>query len=119
MNDAMANGTIQALKSRNLAGKVFVSGNDAETPTLKLIKNGEQTMSVYTDIDDFGSSAVKAAIDLSNKGAAARENGRPGRRGSPHAYRSHRGGNQGQPLRGCKEDGEGLDDGVGGVRRPE
>jgi D-xylose transport system substrate-binding protein len=67
MNDSMATGTVQALRSRNLEGKVFVSGNDAETPTLKLIKSGAQTMSVYTDINDFGSSAIKAAIALANK----------------------------------------------------
>jgi D-xylose transport system substrate-binding protein len=66
MNDSMATGVTQALKSRNLEGKVFVSGNDAETPTLKRIKEGSQTMSVYTDIDDFGSSAIHAAIALAN-----------------------------------------------------
>ncbi len=64
MNDGMATGVVAAVKSRNLSGKVFVSGMDAETQSLKSILDGGQTMSVYTDIDDYGSWAVKAAVAL-------------------------------------------------------
>lgn len=63
-NDGMATGVAQALKSRNLVGKVFLSGLDGETPNLKLIADGVQTMTGYTDLVDHGSAAVKAAVAL-------------------------------------------------------
>ncbi|SDB50313.1 sugar ABC transporter substrate-binding protein [Bauldia litoralis] len=63
-NDGMATGVIQALKGRDLQGKVFVSGLDAESPNLKLIADGAQTMTVWTDLDDQGYAAVKAAAAL-------------------------------------------------------
>jgi D-xylose transport system substrate-binding protein len=64
MNDGMATGVTAAVQSRNLAGKVYVSGMDAETQALRAIVNGAQTMTVYTDIQDYSVSAVKAAIML-------------------------------------------------------
>lgn len=60
-NDGMATGVSQAIKARDLAGKVFLSGLDAETPNLKLIAEGVQTMTVYTDLNDHGRAAVIAA----------------------------------------------------------
>jgi D-xylose transport system substrate-binding protein len=67
MNDGMATGVTAAVSSRNLAGKVFVSGMDAETQALKNIVAGVQTMTVYTDLEDYGASTVKAAVMLANK----------------------------------------------------
>ncbi len=66
-NDGMALGVAQALKGRNLAGKVYVSGLDADPSALQLIAQGVQTMSVWTDLDEEGSSAVKAAVALAKK----------------------------------------------------
>ncbi|WP_297648847.1 substrate-binding domain-containing protein [Hydrogenophaga sp.] len=66
-NDGMALGISQALKARGLAGKVYLSGLDADAANLQLIAQGVQTMSVWTDLDDAGSSAVKAAVAFARK----------------------------------------------------
>jgi D-xylose transport system substrate-binding protein len=63
-NDGMATGVAQAIKSRNLAGKVFLSGLDGETPNLKLIADGVQTMTAYTDLVDHGTATIKAAVAI-------------------------------------------------------
>jgi D-xylose transport system substrate-binding protein len=63
-NDGMATSAVQALRGRNLAGKVFVSGLDADPANLKLIDAGEQTMSVWTQIDEQGKIAVDVATQL-------------------------------------------------------
>lgn len=64
MNDGMATGVTAAVKSRNLAGKVFVSGMDAETQALRSIAEGAQTMTVYTDVPDYSIASVRAAVAL-------------------------------------------------------
>ncbi|HYI33736.1 MAG TPA: substrate-binding domain-containing protein [Glaciibacter sp.] len=63
-NDGMATGVVQALRGRNLAGQVFVSGLDADPANLKLIDEGAQTMSVWTQIDEQGRIAVEVATQL-------------------------------------------------------
>jgi D-xylose transport system substrate-binding protein len=63
-NDGMATGVVQALRGRNLAGQVFVSGLDADPANLKLIDEGAQTMSVWTQIDEQGKIAVEVATQL-------------------------------------------------------
>lgn len=63
-NDGMATGVVQALKGRGLAGKVYVSGLDADPANLKLIDEGAQTMSVWTQIDEQGKIAADVAIKL-------------------------------------------------------
>jgi D-xylose transport system substrate-binding protein len=64
MNDGMATGAAQALKERNLVGKVFVSGLDGDLANLKLIAQGLQTMTVYTPVDAEGRDAAVAANAL-------------------------------------------------------
>ncbi|MCB9993573.1 MAG: substrate-binding domain-containing protein [Hyphomicrobiaceae bacterium] len=68
-NDGMATGVAQALISRDLQGKVFLSGLDGESASLKLVAEGIQTMTAYTDLEDHGRSAVAAAVALA-KGEA-------------------------------------------------
>ncbi|WP_082407325.1 substrate-binding domain-containing protein [Mesorhizobium sp. 1M-11] len=63
-NDGMATGVAQAIRSRNLAGKVFLSGLDGETANLRLIAEGVQTMTAWTDLVDHGRAAVRAAAAL-------------------------------------------------------
>jgi D-xylose transport system substrate-binding protein len=65
-NDGMASGVVQALKSRNLGGKAYVSGLDADPANLKLVKSGLQTMTVWTELDVWGTEAIKAAVNLAN-----------------------------------------------------
>jgi len=64
LNDGMATGIAQALGGRNLDGKVFLSGLDADPANLELIANGTQTMTVYTPVDDEAVAAVEAARAL-------------------------------------------------------
>jgi D-xylose transport system substrate-binding protein len=61
-NDGTARGAIQALKGQNLAGKVLVSGQDADLASLRLIAAGEQTMTIYKSIQPLAFGAVDAAV---------------------------------------------------------
>lgn len=63
-NDGTARGAIQALKGQNLAGKVLVSGQDADLASLRLIAAGEQTMTIYKAIQPLAFGAVDAAVKL-------------------------------------------------------
>ncbi len=63
-NDGTARGAIQALKGQNLAGKVLVSGQDADLASIKLIAAGDQTMTIYKSIQPLAYGAVDAAVKL-------------------------------------------------------
>src|SRR6266481_322975 len=63
-NDGTARGAVQALKGQNLAGKVLVSGQDADLASLQLIVLGEQTMTIYKPIQPLAYVAVESAIKL-------------------------------------------------------
>src|SRR5712692_4810619 len=63
-NDGTARGAIQALEGQNLAGKVLVSGQDADLASLQLIVLGKQTMTVYKPIEPLAYAAVEAAIKM-------------------------------------------------------
>jgi D-xylose transport system substrate-binding protein len=63
-NDGTARGAVQALEGQNLAGKVLVSGQDADLASLKLIVEGKQTMTIYKSIQPLAYGAVDAAIKL-------------------------------------------------------
>jgi len=65
-NDGMAGGVIQALEAQNLAGEVFVSGLDADVANLGYIRDGIQTMSVWTQIDLQGRTATEVAVALAS-----------------------------------------------------
>lgn len=70
-NDGMAGGVVSALAKRNLAGKVLVTGQDAQKDALQRIAEGTQTMTVYKPIIPLANQAVEAAIKLSKKEALA------------------------------------------------
>jgi D-xylose transport system substrate-binding protein len=63
-NDGTASGAIEALGAQNLAGKVLVTGQDAEKSALQSIAEGKQTMTIYKSIIPLASGAVEAAIKL-------------------------------------------------------
>jgi D-xylose transport system substrate-binding protein len=63
-NDGTARGAVQALEGQHLAGKVLVSGQDADLASLKLIVEGKQTMTIYKSIQPLASGAVDAAVKL-------------------------------------------------------
>jgi D-xylose transport system substrate-binding protein len=63
-NDGTARGAIQALEGQNLAGKVLVSGQDADLASLQLIVLGKQTMTIYKPIQPLAYTAVESGIKL-------------------------------------------------------
>ncbi len=65
-NDGTAGGAIAALETKGLAGKVLVTGQDAEKAALQRIAQGTQTMTVYKPIQPLASMAVDAAVKLAN-----------------------------------------------------
>jgi D-xylose transport system substrate-binding protein len=66
-NDGMAGGVIQALERRGLAGKILVTGQDAELAALQLIAEGKQTMTIYKPIVPLARGAIDAALKLAKK----------------------------------------------------
>ncbi|HLS03334.1 MAG TPA: substrate-binding domain-containing protein [Actinomycetales bacterium] len=62
--DGLAMGVVQAVNGRGLEGEVFISGLDVEPANARLIAEGAQTMSIWTDLDDHAEKAVNAAIKL-------------------------------------------------------
>ncbi|HEY6388173.1 MAG TPA: substrate-binding domain-containing protein [Candidatus Acidoferrum sp.] len=63
-NDGTAGGAIQALEEHKLAGKVLVSGQDADLAAIIRILDGTQTMTVYKPIGLQARTAAEAAVSL-------------------------------------------------------
>lgn len=68
-NDGMAGGVVSALGKKNLAGKILVTGQDADKGALQSIAEGKQSMTVYKPIIPLANAAVEAAIKLAKKEA--------------------------------------------------
>jgi D-xylose transport system substrate-binding protein len=63
-NDGTASGSIQALEEQKLAGKVLVSGQDAELAACQRIVDGTQSMTIYKPIKPLAEAAAEAAMLL-------------------------------------------------------
>jgi D-xylose transport system substrate-binding protein len=63
-NDGTAGGAIQALAGQKLAGKVPVSGQDADLAGVRRVAEGTQAMTVYKPIKVIASTAAEMAVDL-------------------------------------------------------
>lgn len=63
-NDVTAGGVVEALTAANLAGKVLVSGQDAELEAAQRIVNGTQAMTVYKPVRALARLAADAAVAL-------------------------------------------------------
>lgn len=63
-NDGTAGGVIQALAAQKLAGKVPVSGQDADLAACQRIVEGTQAVTVYKPIRLIATKAAEAAIAL-------------------------------------------------------
>lgn len=61
-NDAIALGVIKALKERGLAGKVAVTGQDADLANIQQIVAGNQSMTVFKKIKTMATTAAELAI---------------------------------------------------------
>ncbi|SHJ29615.1 D-xylose transport system substrate-binding protein [Clostridium cavendishii DSM 21758] len=65
-NDNTASGVIKALEEHGLAGKVAVTGQDAQLPAIKRIVDGTQSMTVLKDVRELGKAAIDSSIKLMN-----------------------------------------------------
>jgi D-xylose transport system substrate-binding protein len=63
-NDVTAGGAIGVLEAKGLAGKVAVSGQDAELDAAKRIVAGTQTMTVYKSLRTLTRLAARSAVML-------------------------------------------------------
>jgi len=63
-NDGTAGGAIQALAAQKLAGKVPVSGQDADLAAVKRVIAGTQAMTVYKPLKTIASEAATLAVQL-------------------------------------------------------
>jgi len=63
-NDGTAGGIIQALAGQKLAGKVVVTGQDADLTACKRVLDGTQTMTVYKSLQKIASEAAKISVSL-------------------------------------------------------
>ncbi len=66
-NDGMAGGVVSALGKKGLAGKILVTGQDAQLDALQRIAEGKQSMTIYKAIIPLASGAVDAAVKLAKK----------------------------------------------------
>jgi D-xylose transport system substrate-binding protein len=66
-NDGTAGGAIRALEEQGLAGKVLVSGQDAELAALQRIVAGTQTMTVYKPVARLAQAGAEAAVALARR----------------------------------------------------
>lgn len=64
-NDGTAGGAVSALEAASVpAGKVIVTGQDAQLDAVQRIAEGRQTMTIYKPIKPLADSAVDSAIKL-------------------------------------------------------
>jgi D-xylose transport system substrate-binding protein len=66
-NDGTAGGAIQALREEGLAGKILVTGQDADLDACRRILSGEQTMTVYKPLPKLANAAAEAAFQLGKR----------------------------------------------------
>ncbi len=62
--DSVAGGVVQALLEEGIAGKVIVTGQDADLAACRRILRGTQTMTIYKPLKKLADYAAIAAIDL-------------------------------------------------------
>jgi D-xylose transport system substrate-binding protein len=67
-NDGTAGGAIQALSEEGLAGKVLVTGQDAETVALQRIAAGTQAMTIYKPLQTLARGAAELAVQVAARG---------------------------------------------------
>lgn len=73
-NDGTAGGAVEALSAQGMAGKVIVTGQDAEKAASKRIAQGTQSMTIFKDTRKLGQTAIELAINMA-QGKAVKTNG--------------------------------------------
>jgi D-xylose transport system substrate-binding protein len=66
-NDGTAGGAIQALIQEGLAGKVLVTGQDAEVAACQRIMAGTQSMTIYKPLTQLASKAAEVAVKMARR----------------------------------------------------
>src|SRR5690606_22524671 len=66
-NDGTAGGAIQALAESGLAGKVIVTGQDAELAACQRIARGTQSMTIYKPLKVLAAKAAEAAVAMAKR----------------------------------------------------
>jgi D-xylose transport system substrate-binding protein len=66
-NDGTAGGAIQALTEEGLAGKVIVTGQDAELAACQRIVAGTQAMTIYKPLSRLATQAAELAVKLAQR----------------------------------------------------
>ena len=66
-NDGTAGGAIQALSEEGLAGKILVTGQDAETVALQRIAAGTQAMTIYKPLQTLARGAAELAVQMASR----------------------------------------------------
>jgi D-xylose transport system substrate-binding protein len=64
MNDGIASGAIRALEAQGLAGKILVTGMDAELTAIQRIAAGTQGSTLYKDSKILARAAVETAVKI-------------------------------------------------------
>jgi D-xylose transport system substrate-binding protein len=65
-NDAIAGAAIEALEAQGLAGKVVITGQDAELAAVRRIIQGTQSMTLFKDTRESARQTIDVAIKLGN-----------------------------------------------------
>ena len=65
-NDALAGEVIHALAERGLAGKIYVTGQDADLEACQRIVEGTQLVTVYKPVENLAHLAAEYAVQLAN-----------------------------------------------------
>lgn len=76
-NDGTAGGAVQALIEEGLAGKVLVTGQDADLAACQRIVRGTQTMSVYKPLARLADRAADVAVALARRRPVIARDGVP------------------------------------------
>jgi len=66
-NDGTAGGAIQALIEEGLAGKVLVTGQDADLAACQRIVSGTQSMTIYKPLKNLADRAAEYAVKLAQR----------------------------------------------------
>lgn len=63
-NDGTAGGAIQALSEEGMAGRILVTGQDAELSACQRIVHGTQAMTIYKPVSQLAAQAADVAIKM-------------------------------------------------------